>query len=210
VFKVSDGAPSLTTISGTNYSVRETEKTKQHNMNKTLAILGSIVAVAVLVGLMYVSYSNSEKRLRNAITAKQTDNRSELDNLQKKISQNAQVTEAQMQLIKDVVIGNSEARAQKNGGTLATFVREAVPNVDTKTSTQLMNIITSSRDSFTQRQKEILDLKREHDNIVDTFPGSLFVGGRPKIDVVVVTSTRAEESFRTGKDDDVNVFSKKN
>jgi hypothetical protein len=179
-------------------------------MNKTLAILGSIVAVAVLVGLMYVSYSNSEKRLRNAITAKQTDNRSELDNLQKKISQNAQVTEAQMQLIKDVVIGNSEARAQKNGGTLATFVREAVPNVDTKTSTQLMNIITSSRDSFTQRQKEILDLKREHDNIVDTFPGSLFVGGRPKIDVVVVTSTRAEESFRTGKDDDVNVFSKKN
>ena len=51
-------------------------------------------------------------------------------------------------------------------------------------------------------------MKREHDNQSTTFPGSFIVGGRPEIEVTIVTSTRAEENFRTGKDDDTTVFGK--
>jgi len=38
---------------------------------------------------------------------------------------------------------------------------------------------------------------------------SWFVGGRGKIDVQIVTSTRAEAAFETGKDDDTDLFKKK-
>lgn len=175
-----------------------------------LAIAGSflftlLLLVAVIVG-MYFSYSNTEIRLRNTIMAKQKDNQSELDNLQKKINQSGQVTKAQTDALKEIIVGNSQARTSNGAGQLATLVKEAVPNVDTKIFGQLMNIIASSRDSFTMRQKEILDLKREHDNCRLVAPSSWICGGRPEIVVVVVTSERAEESFRTGQDNNTNVF----
>lgn len=179
-------------------------------MKYIAAIFGvSVLGLALIIGLMYVSYSNKEIRLRNQIKAKQVDNTSELDNVQKKISQIVQVSDMQMQALKDIIVGNAEARAQ-GAGSLATLVREAVPNVNNdKTYLSIINIITGSRDAWTMRQKELLDLKREHDNVIDTLPSSLFVGGRGKIDVVIVTSGRVKENFRTGEDNDIDLKPKK-
>ena len=69
-----------------------------------------------------------------------------------------------------------------------------------------MNIITSSRDRWTMRQKELLDYKREHDNILDKIPSGWFPAGRQKIDVKIITSSRTEAAFESGVDDDVDVF----
>jgi hypothetical protein len=81
------------------------------------------------VGLYFISVSNKETKLRNLITAKQTDNTSEYDNLWKKLSQAAQVTDAQKEALREIIIGYADAR--KSGmGSLATSVKEAVPNVD--------------------------------------------------------------------------------
>ena len=94
---------------------------------------------------------------------------------------------------------------------MATLVHEAVPTVDTSTFNNLLNIVTSSRDAWTMRQKELIDLKREHDNIIDLFPSNLIcmVLGRQKIDIKIVTSSRTGEAFKTGKDDDVDLFNRK-
>lgn len=170
-----------------------------------LAIIG-VIGIVMVFG-MYVSYSNSEKRQRNLIVNKQKDNNSELDNMVKVISQVAEVTEEQTAALKDIIVGHAEARATK-GGSLATFVREAVPNIDvsSKTFQNLQNHIVASRNSWTMRQKELLDMKREHDNMIDTFPSSMIVGGRGKIDVTIVTSSRTKEAFRTGEDNDTTLF----
>lgn len=174
--------------------------------------IGVVALVVVLVAAVtFVSVYNNEARLRNAITAKQKDNTSEFDNMWKKIFQVAEVPQAQMAALKDIFISYAQARgANTGGGSLATWVKESVPNVDTKTYDNLMNIITASRDRFTQRQKELLDLKREHDNILTTFPSNVVCGilGRQPIDVTIVTSTRTEKAFETGKDDDVTLFKK--
>ena len=173
-------------------------------MNKILIIGATLVVAVIILASMFVSYSNQERRLRNQITAKQRDNTSELDNVQKKISQSVQVTDLQMAAIKDIIVGNAQAR-KGGSGTLATFVTEAVPNLDTTTFNNLQNIIAGSRDAFTMRQKELLDLKRAHDNLIDTWPSSLIVGGRGKIDVVIVTSAHVKENFRTGEDNDIKL-----
>jgi hypothetical protein len=181
-------------------------------MSKGLIALiacGAMLAFVFMLLLWAMGVSNKEAQMRNQIVAKQKDNTSEYDNTWKKITQAAQVTDAQKQALMEIIVGNSKAR-NNGGGSLATFVHEAVPNVDTSTFNQLMNIITSSRDGFTMRQKELLDFKRAHDNMIDTMPGGLVLSflGRQKIDVTIVTSTRTDNAFKSGKDDDVDVFQK--
>lgn len=181
-------------------------------MNKTIfAVLGFFgVGILLLVVLlaMGVSFHNKEVKLRNLITNKQTDNKSEMDAMWKTIDQNAQVTVMQKDALKEIFNDYAAGRTPKGGsGALALWVKEAVPNVDQRTYTLLMNTITAQRDGFKFRQKELLDFKREHDNLIDTFPNNIFAGllGRNKIDVVIVTSTRTEEAFKSGKDDNVTL-----
>ena len=176
-----------------------------------LAASGIFAVFALVICLYGIGVYNKEARLRNTIVNKQKDNTSEYDSLWKKISQAAQVTDGQKQALMEIIVGYANARKGSGGGSLAQMIHEAVPNVDTSTFNNLQNIIVSSRDGWTMRQKELLDLKREHDNLIDTFPGNILLSilGRQKIDVVIVTSTRTENSFKTGKDDDVDVFGKK-
>lgn len=186
--------------------VSNSPKEKHTMKTPILAALGFIVITGMGLLAWGVSTSNAEIRLRNLITAKQRDNQSELDNMQKKILQSAEVSSAQMEAIKGIVVGYADARGSNASGTFINAVAEAVPNVPVETFRNLQNIITSSRDAFTQRQKEILDLKREHDDLRTTFPASLICGARPEITVQIVTSSRAEEDFRTGKDDNIKLF----
>jgi hypothetical protein len=177
----------------------------------TLGVLIVIVIIAVFVGVYIVSTLNREVRLQNAITAKQVDNRSEMDNMWKKVTQAAQVTDAQKNALMDIFKGYAESRsAGKQGGSLANWIHEAVPNVDTSTFNNLQNLIVASRDRWTMQQKELIDLNREHDNILTVIPSSIVCSmfGRAKIDITVVTSTRTEKAFQAGKDDDTVVFPK--
>jgi hypothetical protein len=182
-------------------------------MNKTLIGCGVLFGIGVILSLIlggyFVSVMNRETGLRNQITAKQKDNTSEYDNLWKKLSQSAQVTDAQREALRDIIVGYADAR-NSGSGSLATSVREAVPNVDSSTFNNLLNIVTSSRDAWTMRQKELIDMKREHDNIIDMVPSNIVCAilGRDKIEIKIVTSTRTEESFKTGKDDDVDLFNR--
>jgi len=163
----------------------------------------SVGILGMILGSWWIQTSNRFVMLTNLISAKTVDNRSELDNMQKKISQNFQVTKAQAQALQALVVGNSEARG--GGGSLFKAVAEAVPNFDQSNYKALMNIITASRDAWTMRQKEIIDMGREHENMRTIFPSSLVCGSRPKAEIIVVTSTRAEENFKTGRDDDIDL-----
>lgn len=168
-------------------------------------ILGCIAALVIGVFFWRMSVSNQEIRLRRLIEAKQRDNLNTLDNMQKKIAQAAQIPPAAMEAIKNIVVGYADAR--KGGtGSLATMLTEAVPqNVDQSTFKELMNIVTSSRDSYTRNQTELLDMAREHKTLITTEPYSWVVGGRPEIVVKIVTSTKAQDAMESGVDDDINL-----
>ena len=170
----------------------------------SLFVIGLIISI--IVAVWWVGASNREIGLRNTIEAKQSDNKNVYDSTWKQISQCAQVTDAQKQALLEIVTGYAKARTGNGGGSLATSVQEVVPTMDTSTFNQLMNIITSARKQFERVQTEILDLNREHNNCIDMFPSSIVCGGRAKIKVELVTSSRTGEAFATGKDDDVNVF----
>ncbi len=182
---------------------------------KKLVLILSIVAVVVIGGLCLagsiISTLNTEADLRTSLQAKQKDNKNEMDGMWKTISQVAQVTDAQKNALIEIFNGYAGARTGANkGGSLANWIHESVPNVDTSTFNNLQNIITAKRDGFVMRQKELLDISREHNRLLARFPSGIIcsIFGRNALEIVIVTSTRTEESFKTGQDNDVDVFKK--
>ena len=166
----------------------------------------------IVLAVSGVSTLNTEARLRTAIEAKQTDNTSEFDNMFKKITQVAQVSEKQADTLRAIFVEHAGARGGPKG-SLATWIKESVPNVDLKTFENLQNIITASRDRWTNRQKELIDLDRERTQMFRVFPASIYLSfaGRREgdVEITVVTSGKTKRAFATGEDNDIDVFSKK-
>lgn len=173
-----------------------------------LSVLGIVVMFIFIVAGAFISTSNEEATLRVAIEAKQKDNTSEFDNMFKKICQVAQVSSKQMESLKEIFNGYAQARSTGGDNQIMTWVKEAIPNVDTTTFNNLQNIITGSRDSWTMRQKELIDLNREHEKLLSIFPSNVILSilGRKSIEIKIVTSGRTDKAFETGKDDDTKVF----
>lgn len=181
------------------------------NMGKVIGwcIAGAVAVIIVVLISSVVDVSNREVDLRTQITAIQTDNTSEFDNMTKKIGQVAQVSKKQLESLKDIFNSYAAARSGNgDGGQLMKWVQESVPNVDTTTMNNLQNIIVSSRDSWTMRQKQLIDVNREHQKLLKRFPSGVILSmlGRKSIEIKIVTSSRTENAFATGKDDDTNVF----
>lgn len=178
---------------------------------KTIAILSAFIIPLLLILVYVFSVSNSEAGLRNLINAKQVANTTEQDNMWKTIKQVAQVTDAQKNAIMEVVVGYATARGGNGkGGSLATMVSESVPNVDTSAFVKLQNVVDSKRSEWTRAQKELIDYKREHDNLIDMQPSGMICSilGRKKIDIIVITSAATKETFRTGEENDIDLFNK--
>ena len=133
---------------------------------------GAVAAVGLLVLLilfMYgVSVNNKEVVLRNTILAKQRDNTNMYDKMWKTIAQTAQVTDAQKNALKEIFVAHAQARAVDSKNLLMAWIKESIPNVDTSTFNKLMAIIVGERDGFAMRQKELLDVKREHDILLES------------------------------------------
>lgn len=173
----------------------------------TIAILAFLIVTGFSLVGHGIGLYNQEIQLRNQITAKQEENKSNFDNMWKKIKQSANVADKYKDGLRDVLSAYTKGREKESNQLLMDWTKEAVPNFDSSIYKQLNNIIVSSRDDFTLNQKQLIDLNRQHDVLLDTFPNNLYykVMGIKKIDVIVVTSTTTDNAFETAKDDDIKL-----
>lgn len=177
------------------------------SVGKIVAMVGVIVlVVGMIVGMMWVTTSNSEIRLRTQIKAQQTSCTVVFDNTWKIISQKAQVSDKYKEAFKDIYPKLMEGRyGNARGGALLSFITESNPNFDVSLYKDLMNAIEAQRNTFTREQNKLIDLKREHDTLLQTFPSSMFVGSRSTIEIQIVTSGKTKEAFSTGEENDVKL-----
>ena len=177
---------------------------------KKYVLWSSLAAVAgflLLIVIVWVSASNREIDLRNKITAQQKNLEVVFDNTWKTISQEAKVSEKYKDSFKEIYTElMSERYSESDQQSLMRWVTEANPNFDANVYTKLMSTIGATRAEFTREQTKLLSFKNAHDNVIDKFPSSLFVGGRGKIDVNVVTSDKTEKVFEAGKENNIEVF----
>lgn len=172
------------------------------------AAVGSLFVMLLIYFGMRIGYQNKEVRLRKMIEAKQLDNKNEYDNTWKQISQAAQVTDAQKKALIDIAVQYAQARSDGSNNLMFKAVHETVPNMDASTFTNLQNIILGARNRFSNNQKQLIDYKREHDILLDSPVSGWFLAGTEKVDIRIVTSSRTENAFDVGIDDDTDVFRK--
>lgn len=154
-----------------------------------------------------MSMYNTQSSLKNTYESKIVANRAVFDNTYKKIDQSSQATQAQKNALKEIFTSYAEGRAGNGGGSLATSVREAIPAVDVSIYKSLMNVIIGARDEFTANQIHLVSIAEQYNKHLAVQPSGFILGmfGFTKIDAKIITSTRTENVYATGKDDDVQL-----
>jgi hypothetical protein len=101
-----------------------------------------------------------------------------------------------------------DARNPDGQAKLVKFVKEANPNFDSSLFKQLMTSIEANRRDFEREQKTLIDIHAEHTRLFRRFPSSMYLGflDRKELTIQLVTSTRTDNAFQTGKDDDTDLF----
>lgn len=177
-------------------------------MKKTLIItLASLLAIGFFITFLYFSTSNKEIKLRSKITAQKEVCESFYDKMWKIISQKAQVAEQYKNAFKEIYPALMEGRyGNEKGGTLMKWITESNPNFDVSLYKDLMVSIEAERTGFFMEQKLLIDLNNEHRIIRQTFPGSLFIGDREDIEIIIVSSTETKKVMETGLEDNIQLF----
>jgi hypothetical protein len=186
-------------------------------MNNKKVILFSIIGFFTLTFMFSgcwainknIDTDNSEIDLRTAIEAKKKDNEATYDNMWKIINQKAQVAEQYKNAFKDIYVSITDERYDSNSGSLMQWIQEHNPQFDVSLYKSVMESITIERNNFLTRQRQLIDLKREHDNLRLKWPSKWFIDNSVKeINITVVSSTKTKKIMETGVDDDVNLFKK--
>ena len=61
---------------------------------------------------------------------------------------------------------------------------------------------------FAMCQKQLTDIKREHDDLLMKEPGCWFLKNKDTLQITIVTTTATKKSFSTGVDDDLPALMK--
>ena len=178
---------------------------------KSVYVSLAVVALAILFGAVsFMNYNNSEIQIRKQVEAQQEKLHVVFDATWKIIQQKAEVADqykdAFAKIYPDLMAGRY---GNKRGGALLSFVTESNPNFDVTLYKDLSNAIEGQRMNFANEQSRLVDMKREHDTLCEMFPGNLFLKNRDNIQIEIVTSDKTEDSFKTGRDNDTDLFNKK-
>lgn len=171
-----------------------------------LFILGVLFSAGFAIG----SY-NGAASLRNTYEMKVESNSAEFDNMWKKLKQAAEIPEQKKNAFKDIFEGYAGARSTGGDNQMMTWIKEAIPNADISVYDNLMNIIVGSRDTWTMKQTELVSVAEQYNKKLVVFPGNIIlpIMGFELIKPKVITSTRTQQTFETGQDDDVALFPSK-
>ena len=179
-------------------------------MKGILITIGIVVLLGIGVAVWAIGLSNSYNK--KFVTGKAAQQNSEVvfDNTWKKIAQQAKVTDQYKEGFREIYVGLMDARYGNDGEagqqTLMKWIQESNPTLDASVYKTLMNTIEGSRNEFTMEQKKLIDIDRELKSMKVTFPNSIILASKMDLEIKLVTSTKTEEAFSTGKDDNIDLF----
>lgn len=180
-------------------------------MNKiiTLGVVGVLVVLFMTYFVTRMSYSNEEISQRNAVNAQQEVCKAFQDKMWKTLQQKAQVSSQYKDAFKDIYVSIMDGRYKdgKNDALLR-FVKESNPQFDIKLYADLSDAIETQRQLYFEEQKKLIDMNREYTSYIQREPQSwsIFLGKKPLIPIIIITSSTTKEVYATGEENDVNLF----
>jgi hypothetical protein len=176
-----------------------------------LAIVGVLVLGVVGLLGMYITYSNQEVELSTQFGAQTKANSVIYDKVWKTLQQKAGVADQSADKFKEIYASIMDSRYDGKDQVLMNWIQESNPNFDMSIYKDLSLSIEANRAEFANVQNKLIDIKREHQNLRLKIPSSIFLAikGTKELELNIVTSSRTENAFQTGKNDDIGLFEKK-
>jgi hypothetical protein len=180
-----------------------------------LIVIGAFIVMtlgSVGIGfLMYVSIKNKHAEIHNQASAQQKANEVIYDEVWKVLQQKAGILDKFSSDFKSIYSSIFDERYQgENSGQSPAFkwIQEQNPNFTPEMYKDLSTAVEVYRGKFSRTQQKLIDIKREDDNMHTKIPSLWFVGSKKDLDINIVTSTKTEKVFQTGKEDDIDLFKK--
>lgn len=175
-------------------------------MKKGLLItLVVVVVVGGVLAMWGVGVSNSEKKLVNKIEAQQEATEVFYTKLWEILKSKAGVTEEYAEQFKEIQFGIMEGR-YSTGGEMMKWIQEANPEFDASLYKDLMNSIEGERNGFFIEQKKLVDMQKQHKDMLEIFPKNMILKNRDAIEITVLKNVATKEAFETGADSSPELF----
>jgi len=171
--------------------------------------IGIVLITLLIVGGALVAWgvgvSNTEKKLRNKIEAQQESTEIFYTKLWEILKSKAGVTNEYAEQFKEIQFGIMEGR-YSTGGEMMKWIQEANPEFDASLYKDLMNSIEGERNGFFVEQKKLLDMNKQHKDMLVTFPKKVILKNREVIEIVILKNAITKEAFETGTDQSPDLF----
>lgn len=176
--------------------------------NLSKIILVSVIGViSLIVFLMNMSYGNTHADIHNQATAQQKANEVIYDEVWKVLQQKAGILDKWSTDFKSVY-GNIMSKRYEGKDPMFNWIQEHNPNFTSEMYKDLSVAIEAYRGKFSRVQQKLIDIQREDNNLHSKQPSNWFVGKKKDLEINIVTSTKTEQTFQTGKEDDIDLFKK--
>lgn len=159
-----------------------------------------VITLAMTVVVMYVHYNSKEVSLRNKLAAKQKLNEASFDTMFRILKDQAKLTEKDREDFKKFYPEIISKTYENDKNLLAKFVQTRSPEWNQEMYKKLMVSVEAERHRFLRDQAELANLKQEHDSLIDGPVSKLFVGTKEKAAITIVTSSTAQDTFKSGTD----------
>lgn len=175
------------------------------------------IAASVFVGIMIIimvsmnfSTQNTEIDLRATTEAQNKKCEAYFDKMWKILKQKAGVTDQYKQAFMEIYPKLIEGRYSKGDGSLMKWITESNPSFDTSLYKDLMKSIEVERTGFFNEQTTLIDMAREHEVFLKKWPNRWFLSSDLKpVEIKVITSADTKETYRTGEENEIDLFDKK-
>jgi len=185
----------------------EYQEYKNKKRKKGILISVGVVLVLGLVTLIYgVSTSNYEIDLRNQASAQSDMREAYFDKMWKTIKQQAEVSNEYKDAFAEIYPELIEGRYSQGDGSLMKWIQEANPDFDTSLYKKLMNTIEAQREGFFNEQKKLRSIMKQHEDLMEKFPSSWFVGSRGDLKYDMITSKHTKDVIKSGEENDIDLF----
>ena len=179
-------------------------------ISKTILIsIGAvIICTAIILLVMKVNYKNEQTRLVNQYDMQLSKIEGVHDNMWKVLESKAGVTKEYASQFDSIYNHIMSRRYDQNDKVLFNWIKEQNPEFSNELYKDLSVTIEVQRRQFLNAQLEIIDIVRVHNNLVQTFPSSLFVEDKMlKYEMISSTYTKG---IMDGKVEDgkVDLFKK--
>lgn len=170
-----------------------------------------VISLLALIGFsMSVNIKNREIDMREGILGQQKKTKTHHTNMWNILKEQAQVTDQYKEAFEKIFPEIIAGRYEKGDGSLMKWIQEANPDFKTNLYEELMQSIRIERNGFINEQDRLIDMQREHTAYLRKWPNTWFLDSSLKpVEIQIVSSTRTNEAFEKGVEDDIELFDKK-